>query len=63
MKTYYKVVSRFYDNGKTSADISTIKAEEKPENGYAEHRTYDEYTDYFETMAEAREWANGVRDA
>lgn len=31
MKTYYKVTSRFYDSGKTSADISTIKADEIPE--------------------------------
>lgn len=36
MQTYYKVTSRFYDSGKTSADISTIKADEKPENGYNE---------------------------
>lgn len=30
MKTYYKVTSRFYDSGKTSADISTIEVDGKP---------------------------------
>lgn len=60
MTTYYKVTSRFYDSGKTSADISTIKADEKPENGYNEYRTHDEYTDYFETKKEAQEFVKGV---
>lgn len=63
MKTYYKVTSRFYDSGKTSADISTIKADEIPENGYTEHETHDEYMDYFETKKEAQEFVKGVYGA
>lgn len=63
MQTYYKVTSRFYDSGKTSADISTIEVDEKPENGYNEYRTHDEYTDYFETKKEAQEFVKGVYGA
>ncbi len=63
MNTYYKVTSRFYDNGKTSADISTVKAGIMPENGYNERKTYDEYIDYFESMAEAQEFVKGVYEA
>lgn len=63
MRTYYKVTSRFYDSGKTSADISTVKTDEKPENGYNEYRTHDEYTEYFETKKEAQEFVKGVYGA
>lgn len=63
MKIYYKVTSRFYDNGKTSADISAVKTNEKPENGYNELRTHDEYTDYFDTIEEAQEFVKGVYEA
>lgn len=45
---------------KTSADISTVKTDEKPENGYTEHETHDEYTDYFETKKEAQKFVKGV---
>ncbi len=50
--SYWKVVSRFYDNGKTGAEFSKITAYSKPTSTVISKDEYDEYTDYYETAEE-----------
>jgi hypothetical protein len=54
MKTFYEVVSMYYDNGKVTAFINEIKAENKLDNYSYECGSHDTYHDYFDTLEEAK---------
>lgn len=54
MKTFYCVVSKFFDGGGVKAVLFDIQAEEKPKNGQVENSLCDEYHDYFDTYDEAK---------
>lgn len=53
MKTFYGVVSKFFDSGRVTASIITVAAEKKPESTNQETRLCDIYYDYFDTFKEA----------
>lgn len=56
MKTFYCVVSKFYDNGSVKAFVFSVQAEEKPKDEELQKRLYDEYHNYFDTYAEAERY-------
>ena len=61
MKKWYCVTTAYYDNGKTTAAITSIvEAEDKPEDSYTSARDRDIYLDWYGTLAEAEK---AVRDA
>lgn len=45
----------YYDNGKVTAFINEIKAENKPDNYSYKCGSHDMYSDYFDTLEEAKE--------
>lgn len=50
MNIYYKVVSRFYDNGDVEVEpIQEIKAMNVPKDTVIIGNGYDEYIDYFDS--------------
>lgn len=53
VKTFFGVVSIFFDSGRVTAFIFSIKANKKPEDTMIEARICDVYYDYFETYEEA----------
>lgn len=54
--TYYGVTTKFFDDGKVSAFLFEVEADEKPENTYDSLNKCDIYHDYFETLAEAESY-------
>lgn len=56
MKTFYGVVSKFFNSGHVTAFIITIEADRKPESTNQETRSCDIYYDYFDTYAEANKY-------
>lgn len=55
MKTYYSVITSYYDNGRVTSNlIDTIQAEKKPESTYKSTKKCDIYTDWFKTKKEAQ---------
>lgn len=53
MKTFYKVIGRYPDNGIVEARIEKIASENLPENSFISTPRSDVYCDYFETLEEA----------
>lgn len=53
MKTFYGVVSKFFDSGRVTASIFNVQADKKPESTSQETRLCDIYYDYFDTYEEA----------
>lgn len=53
MKTFYKVVTKFYNSGKVTASIHEVLAEIKPASYFCDNNNCDEYHDYFNTQEEA----------
>lgn len=53
-KTYYKVTSKFYDNGKMETTTETVFLNEKPNNEFSSNKDYDLYVDYFEKLKDAQ---------
>ena len=56
MKTFYCVVSKFFDGGSVKAVLFDIQADKKPENKQVENCLCDEYHDYFDTYEEAKKF-------
>ena len=55
MKTYYGVVSRYYDNGKVVASfIGAVEAEEEPAGKYDSFSKFDRYLDWFDSEEKAK---------
>lgn len=51
---YYCVISKFYDNGRVTANIKTIEAIEKPKDTCMYLKNYDLYKEYFDTETKAK---------
>ena len=64
MKTYYCVTTSFDDHGRVTAGITnTIEAESKPESTFTSTSRKDIYTDWFDSLKEAREFVEESRMA
>jgi len=53
-KTYYCVMSEFYDDGTVKACMLYSNREEKPEGGFMSTPIADCYKDWYETKAAAK---------
>jgi hypothetical protein len=63
VKTYYCVTTTIYDNGRAAAAITdTIEADAKPESRFTETRSRDIYTDYFESLKEAKQFVKEAKE-
>lgn len=56
MKTFYGVVSKFFDSGKVEAEIVEHIGSTIPDNSYDEGVVCDTYTDWFESYREAEQY-------
>lgn len=62
-KTFWRVCQKYFDDGRVSVSVYTVKAAKKPDSTSVEGKTFDEYNDYFDTREEADEWAENARNA
>lgn len=62
-KTFWRVCQKYFDDGRVSVSVYTVKAAKKPDSTSVEGKTFDEYNDYFDTREEADEWAENARKA
>lgn len=62
-KTFWRVCQKYFDDGKVSVSVYTVKAAKKPDSTSVEGKNFDEYNDYFDTREEADEWADNARKA
>lgn len=60
---FWKVTTRFFDNGKVDVAVEQQEGASIPKNASAEKDKFDEYIDYFKTKEEADEWAEDARNA
>lgn len=61
MRTFYYVNTKIFDNGEVrTSGIHETTVNTKPENKCMEREAYDYWTDYFETVKEAKEF---IKDA
>lgn len=63
MKTFYGVVSSFFDNGKVTAEIIKHIGTTIPGNTYDEGVTCDTYTDWFASRKEAEQYKHETMSA
>lgn len=64
MKTYFCVISSYYDDGRVTANVIDSKeADEKPAGGYQAGRRCDSCFDWFDSEAEAVAFAEQCRKA
>lgn len=63
MKTFYCVVSKFFDGGGVKAILFDVKADKKPVNVQVENNLCDEYHDYFDTYEDAYKFWQDVYKA
>lgn len=55
IKTYYKVIIRYYDNGKVDvSEVEEFESPKKPENYFEQTPLCDVYVDYFDNYKEAQ---------
>lgn len=59
---FYKVTSRYYDDGRCTVNLTTVYADEKPQDTSEELKRCDLYNDYFEDKQEAEIFANTVKE-
>lgn len=64
MKTWYGVVSTFYDNGRVTAAVTrTVRAVERPEQQFKSTSRRDIYLDWFDSREEADHFAAEAKRA
>lgn len=64
MKTWFCVISSYYDDGRVIANVIDSKeANEKPASDYKAGRRCDNYFDWFDNEAEAVAFAEQCRKA
>ena len=63
MRTFFGVLTEFYNNGLVKACIISRKAKFKPENKFKHTPIADCYADWFETLAEAENTLKEARAA
>ena len=61
MNTFYKVTSRFYDDGTVKTNISPVRGFSKPDNVYQSLNECDYYADFFDTQDEAELFEKDVK--
>jgi hypothetical protein len=61
MKTYYSVMTEFYDNGTVNAAMVSRVCKEKPKNQSRSTPIADCYIDWFEDKAEAERFLAEAR--
>lgn len=59
---FWKVTTRFFDNGKVDVRLEQIEAAAIPKNSSSDTAKYDEYIDYFKTKKEAQQWVDDARN-
>lgn len=62
-KLFYRVITKFFDNGRVDVAMCSIEAFNKPKNRYEQHSTFDIYYDYFVTKEEACVWVKQAKEA
>jgi hypothetical protein len=62
-KTFYCVMTEFYDNGTVKAAMISRECREKPKNSFRELPRMDAYNDWFDTPEEAGEFLAEARTA
>ena len=60
---FWKVTTRFFDNGKVDSNMEQIEAATMPDNSSSETKKYDEYIDYFKTKKKAKQWVEDAYSA
>lgn len=63
MKTFYGVVSKFFDNGKVTAEIIKHIGSTIPDSTYQEGITCDTYTDWFASLKKAEQYKKEALNA
>lgn len=64
MKKFYCVTSSVDDYGRCTAAITAeCEADTKPENKFTSTSRKDIYSDWFDSLSEAREFAKSAREA
>ena len=64
MKTFYCVTTSFDDYGRVTAGITNaLEAESKPESTYTSTRRKDIYSDWFDTLEDAKAFVAEARNA
>lgn len=58
---FYKVTSRYYDDGHCDVKLTTVYAAEKPQDTSKELKHCDLYYDYFEDQQEATIFADTIK--
>lgn len=53
---FWKVTTKFYDNGTVKAAVDFIEADSKPANETYSREKYDLYCDYFDSQKEASDF-------
>jgi hypothetical protein len=61
MKTYYCVITEFYDNGTVKAAMTSRECKEQPRDTSRETAIADCYTEWFEDKAEAMKYLKDAR--
>ena len=61
MNTFYKVTSRFYDDGMVTSKIEPVRCLSKPDNVYQSLNECDYYVDFFDTQDEAELFEKDVK--
>jgi hypothetical protein len=62
-KTFYCVMSEFYDDGTVNAAMFSRECREKPQNSFRSVPKMDAYNDWFDTPEEARAFLAEARTA
>ena len=60
-KTFYCVMSEFYDNGAVKAAIIDRQCKEKPQNRERDFPCWTAFQDWFETQGEAESFREEVK--
>ena len=61
MNTFYKVTSRFYDDGRVTSKIEPVRCLSKPDSVYQSLDEWDYYADFFDTKDEAELFEQNVK--
>ena len=63
MKSFYKVVSEYCDDGSINTYSSVVEAENKPVDTFECLSWCDRYTDYFDDPVRAKKWMQDALEA
>lgn len=58
---YYRVTTKFYDDGKVDVLVDTVYKKEQPKNFSCEFKEYDLYCDFFDSWSDAAKFAEQAK--